>query len=72
MHLERQPFYNQSKMAAYPSVRERIATPFYLVQLQGPPPYFLTLGIDSSIRQIRRSESINVYHTHHVNKKGVS
>ena len=109
-------------------IRERIATPFYLVRLQGPPPYFLTLGIESSIEiflvglemhlekqifyrqskmaaypsgkgtdcnpvlpgstpgaasiffnlrnrlldnKIRRSESINVYHTHHVNKKGV-
>ena len=25
-------------------IRERIATPFYLVQLQGPPPYPLSSG----------------------------
>jgi hypothetical protein len=53
MHLERKTFDNQfKKWRPTQVIRERIATPFYLVQLQGPPPYFLSLGIDSLIELI--------------------
>ena len=52
-------------------VRERIATPFYLVQLQGPPPYFLSLNMGSLGKLIGSSESINVHHSQNFNKKAL-
>ena len=70
--MERQIFDIQfKKWRPTQVVRERIATPFYLVQLQGPPPYFLILGISSWIIKFSEVNRFNIYHTHHALIRGL-
>jgi hypothetical protein len=49
MHLERQAFYDQSKMAAYPSGKGTDCNSVLPGSTPGAASIFFTLGIDSSI-----------------------